>query len=172
VTASVEPISAPRLGELEDFLAVAREEMESKRSKRLAFNLDLCDMSVTEFAVAAAENPSGTLFFPILLIENIITGFGIFNEMNMPIISDGMVSFEPYTFIWALYKSPFVVISGKRSSTSGRANKLFLDYVDSWARSRGHKRMVGNCKPGFKTRAARLWGFELSHLVLERKIGD
>ena len=147
------------------FLRLARGTLSKKADPKL----ELSVASVMAMYEGVQEYPKGRAFFPILRHDTTgeVLGFAILQEMFMPKVVEGMVSTIPYGFIWALYKTP-TTISGK--SVLGWGNHELISAMVGWAKERGHHHLAGNCSPDFCVKAARRYGFQVKHLVMELEV--
>lgn len=164
-------IRTPTSESYSDVVALLRDiEVDNmrRRSKKLKVKLEVDSESAIQFYTAALNCPDGRLIFPLIYVDNQLVGFMVVQELMMPKVARGMVTMEPYSFIWAAYKRPFVVnpYDGRRVNLRDCGTDEALRYVVNWGRSRGHKLLSGNCPADFKHKAAARMGFKVVHLVM------
>ena len=99
---------------------------------------------------------------PVLVDEDKVVGFAVLQGCNnQSIAQDGVnVTNSPHTFIRALYVKP----------EAQKESWKLEEFMSQWATDRGHEFLQGNCRPDFPDRFARMYGYEVSHVVVKKTL--
>lgn len=94
-----------------------------------------------------------------------VRGFAVLQECvnsSMDTSGQGMVN-EPHSFIRALYV---------KSGTAPEHSAMLESEMKNWAIRRNHLYLCGNCRADFPDRFAKLYGYEVSHVVVKKSLKE
>lgn len=147
-------------GDVMNLVASLCEENGRRVSLKQRTKLEVNPSTVGMFFEAATAFPDSKVYFPLLYLEGVLAGFAVLHEQVRSTLVGNAITEEKFSFLWALYKSPIISVQGKRVRTMGVGNSELRECMVSWGKSRGHHHLMGNCLPGFKLKAAEVWGFK------------
>lgn len=153
-----------RQAHLEDWPSL-KKCWESLKDSRHSWKIQGEEPVLRSYFTLSLVSPAFGVIVLISTATQEVHGFVVMQECSntsMDPQGRGMVN-DLHTFIRALYV---------KSGTNPLHSAMLETEMSNWAKRRGHQFLCGNCRPDFPDRFARLYGYEVSHVVVKKTLKE